>query len=215
MALDLKDLREDYSQDALDIPTAAKNPYHQFERWFTEAHATGGGEPNAMTLATNSPEGFPRARVVLLKQFDERGFVFFSNYDSDKGRELQANPKASLNFWWEQLQRQVRVEGLVGKIPPEESTAYFQSRPRASQLGAWTSPQSNTIPNRQYLEERYEEMADRFKEEEILPRPEHWGGFVLEPKLVEFWQGRPSRLHDRLRYTKQADGSWAIERLAP
>ena len=215
MALDLKDLREEYSRSELDVTTAAPAAYDQFEKWFSEAQEVCSGEVNAMTLATLSPEGYPRTRVVLLKQFDKRGFVFFTNYASEKGQELAVNPRAALNFWWPELQRQVRVEGEVSKVPADESTAYFQSRPRDSQVGAWTSPQSHPIPNREFLEERFVEMQERFSGEEILPRPEHWGGYVLEPTMVEFWQGRPSRLHDRLRYEKSEAGQWTITRLAP
>ena len=215
MALNLKGLREEYSRSVLDVTSAATTAYDQFEKWFSEAQEVCTGEVNAMTLATMSSEGFPRTRIVLLKQFDKRGFVFFTNYASEKGRELALHPQASLNFWWPELQRQVRIEGLVSKVPVEESTNYFQSRPRDSQVGAWTSPQSQPIPDRDFLEKRFAEMQDRFKGEAVLPRPKHWGGYVLEPSMLEFWQGRPSRLHDRLRYQKQDDGRWAITRLAP
>jgi pyridoxamine 5'-phosphate oxidase len=170
-------------------------------------------EPNAMTLATATPEGLPSARIVLLKGFDERGFTFFSNYDSRKGRELAENPTAALVFFWVQLERQVRIEGQVERVTDQESDAYHASRPRGSQLGAWTSWQSEVIAGREVLEERLHEFTERFGEGPV-PRPPHWGGYRLVPEVIEFWQSRPNRLHDRLRYRKTA-GGWIIERLSP
>jgi pyridoxamine 5'-phosphate oxidase len=171
-------------------------------------------EPNAMTLATISPEGKPRARMVLLKDFDPRGFVLFTNYQSAKGQELIANPNAALVFWWGELQRQIRIEGTVEKISEEESDNYFFVRPWESRLGAWASNQSEVISGRDILEKRLTELKEEYAGREV-PRPPHWGGFRLIPSLIEFWQGRPSRLHDRLCYYRQEDGSWQRQRLAP
>ena len=207
------DLRRDYARAGLTEADAAADPLAQFARWFDEALAAGLPEPNAMTLATATPDGRPSARVVLLKGFDERGFVFFTNRHSRKGRELAANPYAALAFFWPELERQVRVEGAVAPTGDEESDAYFASRPLASRLGAWASSQSEVIAGREVLDRAVEELAARFGGE--VPRPPHWGGYRLSPEAVEFWQGRPSRLHDRLRYARRPDGGWRRERLAP
>lgn len=214
MALDLKNLRKEYTQSALDMRSSADSPKEQFIQWFKEAQEVGVPEPNAMTLATVAPDGQPKARIVLLKQFDDRGFVFFTNYQSAKGQEIAVEPRASLLFWWIELQRQVRIEGVLEKIPAEESTAYFQSRPKGSQIGAWASPQSAVIPDRESLKDKVLELAAAYEKVDVLPRPEHWGGYVLRPILLEFWQGRASRLHDRILYRLE-NGEWIKERLAP
>ncbi|MEM6769793.1 MAG: pyridoxamine 5'-phosphate oxidase, partial [Bacteroidota bacterium] len=172
-------------------------------------------EPNAMILATVTPQGAPSARVVLLKQASEEGFYFYTNYESRKGKELMESPRGAVVFNWLELQRQVRIEGTIEKAPPEVSTAYFHSRPKKSQIGAWVSPQSQEIPDREFLENRQREVEAKYADAEQLPRPEHWGGFVLKPTLIEFWQGRSSRLHDRLVYRKLDGGSWERVRLAP
>lgn len=213
----IADLRKEYRLASLTEGDVAPNPFEQFGKWFKEAIAAELPEPNAMTLATvtNTTHGFarPSSRIVLIKDYDERGFAFFTNYDSRKGRELAANPWASLQFHWVELERQVRIEGRVEKIPAEESDAYFASRPLDSRLGAWASPQSRTIPGRHWLEENLATVTRRFTDE--VPRPPHWGGYRLAPDAIEFWQGRPSRLHDRLLYRLQSDRAWHLERLAP
>jgi pyridoxamine 5'-phosphate oxidase len=190
------------------------DPIRQFARWFQQALAAGVTDPNAMTLATCTPDGPPSARVVLLKGYDESGFTLYTNYHSRKARELDAHPEAALVFYWPELGRQVRVEGTVTLVSADESDAYFATRPRDSQLGAWASDQSAVLGSREELEGRYRLMMERFADGPV-PRPPHWGGYRVRPVLVEFWQGRPFRLHDRLRYTRQADGSWKRERLAP
>jgi pyridoxamine 5'-phosphate oxidase len=186
----------------------------QFQRWLHEAIEAELPEPNAMTLATVKADGSPAARVVLLKGLEATGFVFFSNYLSDKGTQLAANPQAALLFLWLELERQVRIEGHVSVIRLEESEAYFRTRPRDSQLGALASRQSRVVENRRLLEQRFEELSRRHADAEI-PMPAHWGGYRLVPVMLEFWQGRPSRLHDRLRYRLQPDGNWLLERLEP
>jgi pyridoxamine 5'-phosphate oxidase len=209
----LAELRKEYSLAGLAEKDLARDPFRQFEKWFQEAEAAKLIEPNAMTLCTATPDGKPSARTVLLKAIDGRGFVFFSNYNSRKGRELDANPNATLVFPWLALERQVIVEGAVTKVPREESEAYFHSRPRASQLGAWVSQQSSVIAGRSVLEESVKVLEQKYAGREV-PLPPHWGGWRLSPEAVEFWQGRRSRLHDRLRYRRAKDG-WAVERLAP
>ena len=213
----IADLRKEYKLASLDEADVAENPFQQFDQWFKEASAAELPEPNAMTLATAvaTTHGFarPSARIVLIKDFDERGFVFFTNYDSRKGQELAANPLASLLFHWVELERQVRIEGRVEKISAEESDAYFASRPLLSRVGAWASPQSRPIRDRPWLEAQFAAIAEKFKED--VPRPPHWGGYRVVPEVIEFWQGRRSRLHDRMLYTKQAGGAWKIQRLAP
>lgn len=209
----LAELRKDYSLAGLVETDLARDPFRQFEKWFQEAEAAKIQEPNAMTLATATPDGRPSARTMLLKGLDGRGFVFFSNYESRKGRELAANPRATLLFPWLALERQVVVEGNLTKVPREESETYFHSRPRASQLGAWGSQQSAIISGRSVLEESMKMLEQKYAGREV-PLPPHWGGWRLMPETVEFWQGRRSRLHDRLRYRREKD-SWIIERLAP
>jgi len=191
------------------------NPIRQFQTWYDEVRAHGVSEQDAtsMALATATRGGRPAARIVLLKSLDDRGFVFYTNYQSRKGKELSENPSACLLFYWPQLWRQVRIEGEVEKISAAESEAYFQSRPLGSKLGAWASNQSEVVDRRETLEARFAELQKRFGED--VPRPEHWGGYRLKPNSIEFWQGRDNRLHDRLRYRLQEDGSWLIERLGP
>jgi len=190
------------------------DPVVQFGRWFDDANAAGLVEPSAMTLATAGADGVPSARMVLLRGVDRRGFVFYTNYDSRKAAELAANPRAALVFWWGELQRQVRVEGPVERTSQEESAAYFRTRPPGSRLSAWASPQSRVIPGRAVLDERVAELAARHPDGDV-PLPPFWGGYRLVPEVVELWQGRPNRLHDRLRYTRAAAGGWRIQRLAP
>jgi pyridoxamine 5'-phosphate oxidase len=207
----IADLRKDYTRDGL--ASGDPNPFRQFEFWFEQALAAQLLEPNAMTLATVTAEGKPDARIVLLKGFDDRGFVFYTNFHSHKGQQLAANPHAALVFLWGDLERQVRIVGSVEKATNEEADNYFYSRPLGSRLGAWASTQSEVVPSREHLLERMTEFEAQYKDREI-PRPEHWGGFRVIPTEFEFWQGRPSRLHDRLRYRLQ-NGEWGVDRLAP
>lgn len=209
----LRDLRSDYTYSTLSEQDADPNPFRQFERWLAEALETRLYEPHGMTLSTVGENGRPSSRVVLLRGMDDGGFVFFSNYQSRKGRELAAHPWACLNFWWPPLERQVRIEGRVEKTEPELSDEYFASRPYDSQVGSAASPQSEVIASRDVLEHRIAELKARYPE--TMPRPAHWGGFRLEPDAFEFWQGRPNRLHDRLVYRLQPGRGWKIERLAP
>jgi pyridoxamine 5'-phosphate oxidase len=209
----LAELRKDYALAGLSEKDLARDPFRQFEQWLQEAEAAKIVEPNAMTLSTATRDGRPSARTVLLKHVDGRGFVFYSNYESRKGRELEANPNAALVLPWLALERQVIIEGSVTKITREESEAYFHARPRASQLGAWVSQQSSIIPGRKVLEDAMKALETKYAGQEV-PLPPHWGGWRLTPETVEFWQGRRSRLHDRLRYRRAKDG-WTVERLAP
>ncbi len=211
--MNLADLRKDYALAGLAEKDLARDPFRQFEKWFAEAQAAKIAEPNAMVLATATRDGRPSTRTVLLKAVDGRGFVFYSNYESRKGRELDANPRASLTFPWVAMERQIIVEGPVTKVAREESEAYFHSRPRANQLGAWVSPQSTVIPDRRVLDGTLKAVEQKYAGQEV-PLPPQWGGWRLAPELVEFWQGRRNRLHDRLRYRRDKDG-WIIERLAP
>ncbi len=208
------DLRKDYTLEDLNETEVDPNPFIQFKKWFDEAREAQLIEPNAMTVATTTPEGKPSARIVLLKNFDERGFVFFSNYNSQKGQELAENPQAALVFWWAELERQVRICGRVEKISDSESDEYFNSRPFNSRLGAWASNQSEVIESREVLEQRLLELQAKYENQDV-PRPSNWGGLRVIPAEIEFWQGRPSRLHDRLLYTRLDDGSWKIQRLSP
>jgi pyridoxamine 5'-phosphate oxidase len=214
MSMELHNIREEYRHGELDPAAMPASPFPFFAEWFDAARHAGLAEPNAMTLATASPAGRPSARIVLLKGFGDEGFSFYTNYHSRKGVELDANPFAALVFAWLELERQVRIEGTVSRLPEEESVRYFQSRPRGSQLGAWASAQSEVIPDRSVLETRLAELERRYEGEPVLPKPPGWGGYLLKPASVEFWQGRPSRLHDRIRY-RLAGEEWVKERLAP
>jgi pyridoxamine 5'-phosphate oxidase len=210
----LAELRKNYSLGSLDVADADRNPFRQFDAWFAQAVDAKLPEPNTMTLATVDSRGRPSARIVLIKGVDERGFVFFTNYESRKGRELADNPHASLLFYWIELERQVRIEGTVVKASPAESDQYFESRPLGSRIGAWASEQSQVIESRAELEAREKEISAKYGEHP--PRPPHWGGYRLIPDAIEFWQGRPSRLHDRLLYTRAVEGGdWQIARLSP
>jgi pyridoxamine 5'-phosphate oxidase len=208
----LADLRKNYSLGSLDIADVDPNPFRQFDTWFKQALDAQLPEPNTMTLATVDPRGRPSARIVLIKGVDERGFVFFTNYESRKGRELADNPHASLLFYWIELERQVRIEGAVVKTSDAESDAYFASRPAGSRIGAWASEQSKAIESRAVLEAREREFIAKYADNP--PRPPHWGGYRLIPDAIEFWQGRPSRLHDRMLYTRSGT-DWTIARLSP
>ncbi|PSB00712.1 pyridoxamine 5'-phosphate oxidase [Merismopedia glauca] len=210
----LADLRQEYTQSGLTETNAFPNPFEQFQYWFNQAVAAQLPEPNAMTLATVAPNGQPSARIVLLKGFDETGFVFYTNYSSHKGQQLETSAAAALVFWWANLERQVRIEGQVAKVSEIESDEYFHSRPLGSQLGAWASAQSQVIAGREVLEMTLRALEVEYQGK-IISRPPHWGGYRLKPTSIEFWQGRPNRLHDRLLYTPLADGSWKIERLSP
>ena len=211
---ELTGLRHEYDVHGLRRADLHSDPFKQFGAWFAAALAADIREVNAMTLATATPDGKPSVRIVLLKAFDDRGFTFFTNYDSEKGKQLEANPHAALNFFWPKIERQIRISGTVERTSREDSAAYFHSRPPGSRLGAWVSKQSEVIDSRQILDARLKQMEERFADGEI-PLPPHWGGYRLKPDQIEFWQGRPNRLHDRFRYTRQADGAWQIDRLAP
>ncbi|WP_019946724.1 pyridoxamine 5'-phosphate oxidase [Hymenobacter aerophilus] len=212
----LADLRQTYSQRTLTEADVRPEPVAQFRAWLDEALAARLDEPTAMNLATVDAAGQPAARIVLLKGLPhDEGFLFYTNYDSRKGRELAVSPLAALTFFWPGLERQVRIEGRVEKVSEEESTEYFQSRPRSSQVGAWASPQSQPIASREALEALEHEIEAQFAGQQPLPRPPHWGGYLLRPHRVEFWQGRPSRLHDRIVYERTATGQWQLNRLAP
>ena len=209
----VRTLRHEYETRGLDVRDLAPDPLAQFARWYEEAAAEGIYEPHAMTLSTAGADGRPSSRYVLLRGVDERGFQFFTSYRSAKARDLDATGAAALTWGWLELHRQVRARGTVTRLPADESDAYFRSRPRGSQIAAWASPQSEVIADREELERRVADVEARF-EGVPVPRPEHWGGYVLEPRDVEFWQGRQSRLHDRLRYRRSGD-AWIVERLAP
>ena len=210
----IADIRKEYKLQTLSETDVQVSPVQQFHKWWNEALMSEILEVNAMTLATSTASGKPSARIVLLKGFDESGFVFFTNYHSNKGLELAENPFASLVFFWKELERQVRIEGPVEKTTANESDLYFHSRPEESRIGAWASPQSKVIASREVIEENVIELRKSFAGKEI-DRPPHWGGYIVKPALIEFWQGRPGRLHDRIQYTALQDGSWKIERLAP
>lgn len=211
--MSIADLRRDYARASLDESNVSADPVAEFHRWFAEAQEAKVLEPNAMALATATRDGAPSVRIVLLKGYDERGFVFFTDYRSQKGAELEQNPQASLAMFWPELERQVRITGPVSVVSREESETYFDSRPRKSRLSTWVSHQSQVIAGREVLDSREREMAQRFPDE--VPLPPHWGGYRVTPETVELWQGRPSRLHDRIKYTRQKGGGWRVERLAP
>ncbi len=210
----LADLRKEYTRATLDESSVNRDPVEQFRQWFREAYDSMLPEPTAMNLATVTPRGTPTSRIVLLKGVENNQFVFFTNYQSDKGRELENNPACALTFFWPELERQIRIEGIASRLDEKSSSDYFQSRPRGSQVGAWSSPQSAIIKDRNILEERLLQMEKKFEGLNVLPRPQQWGGYAVEPLLIEFWQGRASRLHDRIEYVK-VDGTWKIHRLAP
>lgn len=210
----VSDIRSDYKKHKLDEKHVLNNPIKQFKKWFEEALASIVMEPTAMNLATVSKNNTPASRIVLLKDIEKEGFVFYTNYQSNKGKELEDNPQAALTFFWPELERQVRIQGVVEKVSKEKSETYFKSRPRASQIGAWASPQSAVIADRKILEDREKQLNERFDKDEQLPKPEQWGGYMVKPLSIEFWQGRPSRLHDRLIYTLEGE-NWKISRLAP
>jgi len=214
MQSEIAGIRKSYSQKTLTEADIDKDPLKQFEKWWQEALASSIDEVNAMTLATASADGIPSARVVLLKGFSQDGFVFFTNYDSYKGKQLMENPKACLVFFWKELERQVRITGMVQRISDEESDNYFQTRPFGSQLGASVSPQSNVIESREWLEARYKDF-EKGVNNGAVQRPGNWGGYIVKPVIIEFWQGRPSRLHDRIEYSLQENGEWKAVRLAP
>jgi pyridoxamine 5'-phosphate oxidase len=210
----ISEMRENYDRSILDEKHVDADAMKQFQVWFQEARNEDVIEPNAMVLSTITSDGHPAARTVLLKEMEEDGFIFYTNYNSDKGQEISNNPNASLLFLWKKLQRQIRISGTVIKISKSQSEAYFQSRPKGSQIGAWVSPQSQIITDKSVLDLRTAELTEKYKDEEKLPLPEFWGGYKVKPQIIEFWQGRPNRLHDRLRYTLK-DGKWKIDRLAP
>ena len=210
----IADIRRDYSHKSLSESEVDANAIKQFEKWWHEAVNSKIDEVNAMTLATASLDALPSARIVLLKEVNEKGFVFFTNYESYKAQQLAENPKACLVFFWKELERQVRITGLIEKINGKQSDEYFQSRPESSRIGTWASPQSRVIEDRQWLDEKFNELVNKM-EGTAIPRPPHWGGYIVKPVVIEFWQGRPSRLHDRIQYTLEESGEWKIERLAP
>jgi pyridoxamine 5'-phosphate oxidase len=214
VAMDLASLRNDYMRASLDVTDVDPDPFRQFARWFDDAYASKLPEVNAMTLATADADGRPSARVVLLKGVDDRGFVFYTNLRSRKGRELEARPRAALLFFWAELERQVRIEGAAERVSEAECDAYFAARPRLSRIGAWASPQSDPIPDRAWLEREFEAVDRHLADGEHVPRPPHWGGVRVVPEAFDFWQGRRSRLHDRVVYRRGASG-WTLARLAP
>jgi pyridoxamine 5'-phosphate oxidase len=212
--MSIADLRREYARARLDEAHVNPDPMVEFDRWFKEAREAEVPEPNAMALATATADGVPSVRIVLLKGYDERGFAFFTDYRSQKGTELEHNPRAALAFFWAELERQVRITGQVSVISREESESYFRTRPRASRLSAWVSHQSHVVASRKVLEDRERQMQGLFPTEDV-PLPPYWGGLRVAPATVEFWQGRSSRLHDRLRYVHRAEGGWRVERLSP
>jgi len=215
MQKDLSNYRKSYEKSELSETSVSENPIELFQKWFQEVEASGGvDEANAMTLATVGTDGFPKSRIVLLKKYTHEGFVFYTNYESEKGKAIADNPKVSISFFWPNLERQIIIKGTAEKIAKNLSDGYFESRPNGSKLGAIVSEQSSVILSRNVLEKKLKELEKEYEVKEIK-RPEYWGGYIVKPMSVEFWQGRPNRLHDRLRYTLQQDNNWKIERLAP
>jgi pyridoxamine 5'-phosphate oxidase len=211
---DISHLRQDYGKDVLHKQDLSKDPFSQFLKWFEKALELGPLDANAMTLSTANAHGKPSARIVLLKAMEDGAFVFFTNYNSQKGKEMAENPQASLLFYWKELERQIKIEGLIEKVSSAQSTDYFQSRPKGSQISATASSQSEVVEDKIVLEERVAELEEKYKDADYLPRPENWGGYKLIPTNMEFWVGRPNRLHDRFLYTLK-DGEWKIDRLSP
>jgi len=211
---DLSNYRRSYEKNALIEDSIPEDPINLFQKWFHEVDFGSAEEVNAMTVSTIGLDGFPKARVVLLKRFSEEGFIFYTNYDSEKGKAIANNPNVCLSFFWHSLERQVIIKGKASKIAPNLSDGYFESRPHGSQLGAVVSNQSQVIPSREFLEDNLKQLELKYESKEV-PRPENWGGYIVNPLEVEFWQGRPNRLHDRIRYKLQSDFSWQIDRLAP
>lgn len=211
----IADIRRDYKLKSFDEQDAAANPFDQFKVWWEEAIHADIDEVNAMTLATVDSKGKPSARIVLLKGYTQEGFIFFTNYNSAKGQNMELNPQVALLFFWKELERQIRIEGKVEKLATVDSDAYFNSRPVTSRLGAWASPQSTVIANRAFLEDNFEKFTAQYAGESIIPRPEHWGGYLVKPESFEFWQGRSSRLHDRILYSENISSYWKMNRLAP
>ena len=214
MNKNMADIRKEYQMQSLLETDVCKTPFQQFHKWWADVLNSSLDEINAMTLATASLTGVPSARIVLLKSVTEEGFVFFTNYNSHKGKDLLENPNACLVFFWKELERQINITGTVEKVSADESDVYFNSRPMGSRIGAWSSPQSNVIASREIIEKNITTYTEQFSGKDIS-RPPHWGGYIVKPTVIEFWQGRPSRLHDRIRYSKVKEGSWQIDRLAP
>ncbi|HEX6223414.1 MAG TPA: pyridoxamine 5'-phosphate oxidase [Chryseolinea sp.] len=210
----LSELRSEYSKASLDVSSVLPDPIQQFEKWFLEALEAKVMEANAMNLSTINVNNRPSSRIVLLKGIEQRKFLFYSNYQSTKGKELGKNPACALTFFWPELERQIRIEGIAERVDEKRSEQYFQSRPRGSQIGAWTSPQSSIIESRSILEERAEQIEKRFEGQPVLPKPNQWGGYQVDAHILEFWQGRPNRLHDRIQFVK-IDNEWKVQRLAP
>lgn len=213
--LKIDHIRKDYVKHSLDKGDLNDDPIAQFKKWFQDALDSGVLEPTVMSLSTVDPQGEPSSRIVLLKDVDNEGFTFYTNHESDKGNDIEYNPNVALLFFWGELERQVRIKGVAEKVDSHTATEYFQSRPKGSQIGAWASDQSKIIPNREVLQERVASLEARYQNDDVLPKPDSWGGYLIRSNELEFWQGRSSRLHDRFRYTKSQEGVWLIDRLSP